>query len=148
MRARELISRAYAEVIQSKTEISPSELTDGLRYLNRMMAKLAAKGIDVGYTALTDVDDVVTAYDSARLGIVKNLALSLWPQYSSQPVNPLISFWADKTLSTLMSISIDSVNVSKFPSTLPIGSGNYNGVLDDRFYADAQGVAYSLQVEK
>jgi hypothetical protein len=38
MKAREIISMAYAEVIQSKTDISPAELIDGLRYLNRMMS--------------------------------------------------------------------------------------------------------------
>lgn len=139
MKAREIIERAFNEVTQSKAPIQEVELTDGLRYLNRMMAKLAVTGIDVGYTSLSDIEDDVTTPNGVILGMVKNLALLLWPQYSTTPVNPLIKFSAERSLNTMRSQAINEIQVAQFPSTLPRGSGNWDGPLQDDFYTNVPG---------
>jgi hypothetical protein len=147
MKASEIITRAYAEVVASKSSIQPSELQDGLRYLNRMMASLEAKGIELGYTSLSSVDDEVTVSNGVILGMVKNLALTLWPQYSTDPVNPLIKFSADRTMGTMLNQAINVINPSQFPSTLPVGSGNYDGVYQDNFYTNERGKGYRIAGE-
>ena len=147
MKARSVISRAFAEVIQSKTGIQDVELQDGLRYLNRMMAKLAAEGVTVGYTSLSDVDSEMTVPDGVILGMVKNLALTLWPQYSTDPVNPLIKFSAKRSLDTMLAQAITIIQPSQFPATLPIGSGNYDGTYTDTFYTNEEGTSTYIGTE-
>jgi len=149
MIAREIITRAHAEVVQSKYEISDGELSDGLRYLNRMMSRLEAQGVDVNYTELSSVDDQLTTPMTVNMGMVKNLAVSLWPQYNTKPLNPAIKFWADKSLETMRSQAIDGLSVALFPSTLPIGSGNYQdtGYIQNNFYTNQRGQSYYIAQE-
>lgn len=147
MKAREIITRAFAEVIQSKYTIEDVNLQDSLRYLNRMMAKLEIEGIEVGYTSLSDVDSELTTPNTVILGMVKNLALILWPQYSTVPVNPLIKFSANRSLESMRSQAITIVEPAQFPSTLPRGSGNYDGRYTDPFYTNTEGVSTYIGVE-
>ena len=137
MKAREIISWAFAEVTQSKAPIQDVELYDGLRYLNRMMGKPEFSAL--GYTSLTSVDDVVTVSDGAILGMVKNLALTLWPQYSTIAVNPLIKYSAKRSFDTMLAMAITTINPAQFPATYPIGSGNYDDRYTDNFYSNQQG---------
>lgn len=137
VKARDIITYAYREVHASRTkEPSNAELNDGLRYMNRLMAKLASQGINVGYTALSDIDDELTSHPFATRGILKNLALSLWPQYRVESANPLIVFAAEKSLKTLRNISLQGFNVSQYPSTMSVGSGNRERPYDDKFYTN------------
>ena len=147
MKAREVINRAFAEVVTSKYDIENINLSDGLRYLNRMMAKLEIQGIDLGYTSLNSVDEELTTPDTVILGMVKNLALILWPQYSTTPVNPLIKFSADRSLNSMRSQAINIIQPAQFPSTLPRGSGSNIGRYDDDFYTNDQGRSTYLGVE-
>lgn len=147
MIAREIISRAFYEVVISKYRIEDISLDDGLRYLNRMMAKFEVEGIELGYTPLTDVDQVVTVPDTVFLGMVKNLALILWNQYNIGPVNPLIKFSADRSLKAMRSQAITITEPSQYPATLSRGSGNYDGQYTDPFYTNVQGESKYLGVE-
>lgn len=147
MKAKDIITFAFAEVVQSKYKIEPVNLIDGLRYLNRMMAKYDSQGIVLGYTALTSPDDLVTVPDTVAMGMVKNLALILWPQYNIGPVNPLIKFSAKRSLNSMRAQAINIIEPAQFPSTLPIGSGNYNGLYSDNFYTNDQGRSEYLGVE-
>ena len=147
MRAKDIITYAFAEVVQSKYTIEPGNLIDGLRYLNRMMAKYDAQGIELGYTALTSPDDVLTVPDTVAMGMVKNLALILWPQYNIGVVNPLIKFSAKRSLDSMRAQAINITEPAQFPSTLPVGSGNYNGIYGNDFYTNSQGQSKYLGVE-
>lgn len=136
VKARHVIRFAIREV-QASRVINPSdsELQDGLRYLNRMMATLTAQGIDVGYTTLENLDDPLTSNMCATLGIVKNLALRLWPQYRSEPqANPLIISGAARGLETLRNIALQGFNVALYPDTMYVGSGNRERPYDQRYY--------------
>ena len=145
MKAKEVITRAFAEVTQSKSPIQDVELSDGLRYLNRMMAR--PEFTNLGYTPLSSIDDELTVSGGVILGIVKNLALTLWPQYSTTPVNPLIKFSAKRSLDTMLAQAITVIQPAKFPSTMPIGSGNYDGRYTDPFYSNAEGKSTYIGTE-
>ena len=147
MRARVIIERAFAEVVQSKFNIEDINMSDGLRYLNRMMAKLDREGIELGYVSLNSVDDEIGVPDAVILGMVKNLAYTLWPQYNVDPMNPLIKFSAKRSLKSMQSKAIDEINPAQFPSTLPVGSGNEIGRYDQQFYTNTVGTSTYLGVE-
>ena len=147
MKAREIITRAFAEVVQSKYTIEDVNMNDGLRYLNRMMAKLEVD-IDLGYTSLSSVDSDVTVPETVTLGMVKNLALILWPQYSTTPVNPLIKFVADRSIDAMRSQAFTGIEPAQYPATLSVGSGNYDGVYSDPFYTNAEGVSKYIGIEE
>jgi hypothetical protein len=147
MKAKDIITFAFAEVVQSKYKIEPVNLVDGLRYLNRMMAKYNAEGIQLGYTSLASPNDVVTVPDTVIMGMVKNLALILWPQYNIGPVNPLIKFSAKRSLNSMRAQAINITEPAQFPATLPVGSGNYNGLYGADFYTNDQGRSEYLGVE-
>ena len=147
MKARTIIERAFAEVVQSSYEPESVNMEDGLRYLNRMMAKLEVSGIEVGYTSLSSVDDHISTPNTVVLGMVKNLALILWPQYNIGPVNPLIKFSADRSLNSMRCQAIDTIQPAKFPATLPRGSGNQDGRYSEPFYTNNIGVSTYIEAE-
>ena len=147
MKAREVIARAFAEVVQSNYTPEDVNFSDGLRYLNRMMAKLEINGIDVGYTSVNALDDVLTTPNTVILGMVKNLALILWPQYNVDPVNPLIKFSAKRSLNSMRCQAIQIIPPAQFPSTLPRGSGNQDGRYSEPFYTNNVGISTYLEVE-
>ena len=60
MKAKDIITFAFAEVVQSKYKIEPVNLVDGLRYLNRMMAKYNAEGIELGYGKELGINPMAT----------------------------------------------------------------------------------------
>lgn len=136
MKAREIINRAFTEVVSSKSEIDNIDFDDGLRYLNRMMAKLEDTGVDVGYTQVASIDEELTVQDGALLGMTKNLALNLWSQYNNNPVNRVLKFSANRSLMAMRNIGFDAVGVAKFPCTLPVGSGNYQSPYSEDFYTN------------
>ena len=85
-RAEKVIKDALGLIVAQMAE-APLEAADAslaIRFLNRMMAKFRAKGIDVGYTPINSIDDFITVKDEAAIdGIVPNLALKLAPVYSN-----------------------------------------------------------------
>ena len=136
MIAREIITRAFYEVVSSKYAIQDVDLADGLRYLNRMMAKLDLEGASLGYTTLNSVDDVITVPDSVILAMVKSLAATLWGQYNSSPINPLIKIQAEKSKDTMLTQGFELLSATQYPDTLPVGSGNYQR-LTSGFYTNS-----------
>jgi hypothetical protein len=138
-----LIVSALQEILVQASEapIEADEAQDAIRYLNRMMAKLAVQGINLGYTVISNLGDAITVADGAIDGMVANLALALKPQFGApgSPVDPLLVERARDGIATMRMLSIDSIGPGLFPSTLPIGSGNEDnqsfGV--DHFYNES-----------
>lgn len=145
MKAREVITRAFAEVVQSGYEPESVNLNDGLRYLNRMMAKFEINGIDVGYISVNALDDTLTSPNTVILGMVKNLALILWPQYNIDPINPLIKFSATRSLNSMRCQAIQIIPPAQFPATLPRGSGNQDGRYSEPFYTNSVGTSTYIE---
>lgn len=111
--------------IQVQGSESPVMATDqqtGIRYLNRMMTSLAAKGINLGYTVVTHPNDPITIADGAIEGMVSLLAIRLCTQYDIPPT-PLLMNSGKEGLASMRALSIN-ISPSSYGATLPRGSGN------------------------
>tara|TARA_R110002153_G_C13303360_1_gene495848 strand:+ start:174 stop:1004 length:831 start_codon:yes stop_codon:yes gene_type:complete len=136
--AADVIKSALQELLvqASESPLEPSEYQDGIKYLNRMMAGYSVKGINLGYTKVTNIADPITVDDGALEGIVFNLALKLAPQYGAQ-VPQMLYENAKDGRKAMLRLSVN-VKPSQYPDTLPMGSGNQNGsyYYQDNFYPD------------
>lgn len=128
--ANTVIRDALQELLVQASEqpIQPNEATDAMRYLNRMMSSWSSKGIDLGYTPVTSLGDEITVPDGALEGIVLNLAIKIAPQYDVA-VSMDLRINAKDAYQTILRIARVRP-LSKFPGTLPVGSGNEG---DDTF---------------
>jgi hypothetical protein len=105
-----------------------------------MMAKWDVMGLQLGYTKVSSLGDQITVSDGAIEGIVKNLAVSMWPQFSAPgtPINQILMLEAKDGLDAVRMVALDSIGPSFYPDTLPIGSGNeWDGSFNtDHFYTE------------
>jgi P22 tail accessory factor. len=139
--AETVIKDALTEIVVLGAE-APLEAADAqvaIRYLNRMMTALDADGVTLGYTEVSTLKDQITVASGAIEGMVFNLALKLWTQYSDgQPPPGELMLKAREGLKTMRMIGV-SIGVTEFPATLPIGSGNETySTRDSHFYPDLQ----------
>ena len=136
--ASTVIRDALQELLVQASEqpIQPTEATDTMRYLNRMMSAWASKGIDLGYTPVTSLGDTITVPDGAIEGIVLNLAIKIAPQYDVA-VSLDLRINAKDAYQTILRIARIRP-LSKYPTTLPVGSGNEgeNTFTNTHFYTD------------
>jgi hypothetical protein len=114
--------------------LEPEDYDDFIALLNDYMASLLADGLDLGYTAVTSIDDEVTIPAGAVLGVVYNMAVLSIPSYGGVSTPELIT-GAEKGLRTIRKICVQ-IAATSYPSTLPTGNGNYNGILSP-FYPGA-----------
>lgn len=122
--ANTVITDALQELLiqASEAPIEAAEAQTAIRYLNRMMTRLDALGISLGYTVVTNLADPITVPDGAIDGVVKNLAISLAKQYGAA-VTPDLAKEAKDGLDAMRLLAV-TVNPSSYGDTLPIGSGN------------------------
>ena len=136
--AATVISDALQELLVQASEqpIQSNEASDSIRYLNRMMAGWSSKGIDLGFTPIVSLGDAMTVPDGALEGIVFNLAIKIAPQYDV-PVTIDLRIAAKDAYQTILRIARIRP-LSKYPGTLPIGSGNEGETVfqDNHFYTD------------
>jgi hypothetical protein len=130
--AGDVISDALTDLLvqAAEADLEPSEYRVGIRYLNRMMFRLDAMGITLGYTEVSSLTDPVTVALGAMDGIVANLALALAPQFDSI-VTPDLRIRASDGLSAMFKLT-RNIQPAQMPCTMPIGSGNEG----DRFNND------------
>lgn len=134
-----LINSALKEIYAQGSEapVEPDEAQDAISYLNRMMATKSFLGL--GYTTISGLGDVITVPDGAILGIIKNLALILQPQFGvpGKPINSALIAQAKEGRADILALTINRIGPTLFPDTLPIGSGNEDtssAGLNDPFY--------------
>lgn len=122
--AQSLITDAFAEILLQPNEqpIQSVDFQTGIRYLNRMMNAWAASGLNLGYTIVAKASDPITVPDGAIDGMIKNLALSLGPQFD-MPISPDLRKSASDGLKAIRRIAVKQ-RTTLYPCTLPIGSGN------------------------
>lgn len=125
----------------AEAPIEASEAQGAIRYLNRMMASLDAKGISLGYVEVTNLASPITVPLGAVEGMVFMLAFKLWTQYSdgAPPPADLIAK-AQDGLDSMRILGV-SVGPTQYPDTLPIGSGNEwqgGGSNNQHFYPPLQ----------
>lgn len=139
--AETIIKDALTEIVVlgGEAPLEATEAQGAIRYLNRMMAALDAKGIDLGFTEVTNLASPITSPLGAAEGIVFNLAAKLWTQYNDgAPVPTELFLKARDGIDTMLALAV-SFGATEFPSTLPIGSGNQDSTFtNQRFYPDLQ----------
>jgi hypothetical protein len=68
--------------VQDATEsVSAQEMQDGIRELNKLLARWDADGVSLGWTSVTAPTDTLPAPMEAEGAIAANLALYLQPRY-------------------------------------------------------------------
>jgi len=120
--AQEVINDSLQEMLVQASE-QPIEAVDfqtARRYLNRMMALTPYNGL--GFTNITNPDDLMTVPDGALMGIVKNLTIYLLSTFDMPATTELMAT-AREGLQEIRRIAV-TVQPTAFPCTLPIGSGN------------------------
>lgn len=135
----EIVTDAMEEIVVQADEapIEPSEGRAAIRLLNDMMFSFAARGLNLGYTVVHSLGDIVTVPLGAIRWIKLQLAIELAPKYNVEISNTLASK-ARSAYKAVQNLAIDGI-YSEYPSTLPYGSGNYEaGGWDSTFYPDQQ----------
>lgn len=129
------------EYIITQAEEAPIEATEGraaMRALNDMMTMWAAKGVELGFTVVSDLGDPVTVAPGAMMGIKTNLALALAPKYLESVVSQDLKDLAKAGYQACVDLAVD-MGASEYPSTLPQGSGNdYPSYATETFYPDQE----------
>ena len=133
--AESVINDALQEILVQASEqsLQTVDFQTGRRYLNRMMAMTPFSGM--GYTVVTDPSDAITVPDAAISGIIFNLAKSLLSSYD-MPLTAELNMSAKDGLQEIRRITV-KVLPTRYPCTLPIGSGNEqeNTFNNQHFYA-------------
>ena len=132
--ANDIISEALQELIVQAQEqsIQAPDFQAGLRHLNRMMAALEAKGIELGYTKVALANDNITIPDGAVEGVIYNLAVKLSTSYDITITQSLFTN-AKEGMDVLRVLGVN-IKPTLFPDTLPRGSGNDDRVFDEVFF--------------
>jgi hypothetical protein len=135
--AASVIKSALQELLVQAAEapLEASEVQDAIKYMNRMMARLAATGINLGYTKVTGLADPITIPDGAIDGLVFNLAIGISTQYGGV-VTQALSFNAREGLEAMEFLGVN-ISPTSYGDTMPIGSGNEGDYpRNDHFYDD------------
>lgn len=139
--AGDLIKDALGEitVLGAEAPVEAADAQAGIRYLNRMMAAFDADGIDLGYTEVTGLANLITVPAGAIAGMVSQLGVMLWDQFSNgEPVPSTLLARAISGKNTMRNIAF-TISATEFPSTLPIGSGNeWDSGRINHFYPDLE----------
>jgi hypothetical protein len=122
----EVISDAFDEIgiNISEESLSASDAQRAIRMLNDMMAVWEANGIDLDYTVVSNLSDEVTVVSGALMGVKKALAIYLAPSFKGEITDALVESTKD-AMRAVKNIAITLEQVYP-PTSLPIGSGNYN----------------------
>lgn len=140
--AGDIIKDALGEIVVLGAE-APLEAVDaqaGIRYLNRMMAAFDADGIDLGYTEVSKLSDIITIPAGAIAGAVSQLAVMLFAQFNQGEMIPAdLVARALSGKNTMRNLAVN-IGASEYPDTLPIGSGNEGDdtARDTHFYEDLE----------
>jgi hypothetical protein len=121
----------------SEAELQPDEYQDFIFAMNNFMLALDAEGVSLGYTEVSDLGDEVTIPTGALRGLIANMAIEVAPDYNGT-VSPGLQLAANEGLKVMRLLG-QRIPTSKFPSTLPIGSGNESiWPADAHFYPDSE----------
>jgi hypothetical protein len=108
----------------AETDLSDSEIAIGIRRLNRLAVGFASSGLNFGFTKVTNKDEVLTIPDWSEDLFISHLAIRLAPGFDVD-ITPGLVATASESLKVVQRRLI-SVPEVQFPTTLPIGSGNYD----------------------
>ena len=134
-KAGEVINDILLEIVVlgADADMDPSETASTIRYINRFMTMIAAQGINLGFTKINSVNDDITIADGAIIGLIKNVAKMVAPQFGAV-ITAELHEAAREGLDAMRRLGTTIVP-SNMPCTLPRGSGNdWNGARNSKFY--------------
>ena len=134
--AQSLITDALGEILVSAFEqpVEGAEMSQGIRYLNRMMSEFDAQGVALGYTEVSNPSDLITVPPGAINGMIYNLAIRLAESFD-EPITQSLMMNAKGGLDAMRRLGI-TIEPTQFGGTLPIGSGNEEDFTDSKFYPE------------
>lgn len=121
--------------------LSVKEGEDYIFILNNYMLGLDAENITLGFTIVSSLEDTVTVPGGALRGVIANMAVELASSYSYEVGSRLDQVAADSLLQ--MRMLGQTIGDTRYPSTLPLGSGNENDTGDllfSHFYWEGEAV--------
>ncbi len=135
--ALDIITGAFdnAGLLASETPLTTSEVTDGLKELNDMLASWEASGVRIAATPVELSSDEVRIPRGAVQHAKCQLAKQLLPIYK-QTMPPELALKINDA-HVLFSRAVSVIGPVAFPSTLPRGSGSegcQDGWLDNKFF--------------
>ena len=110
-------------VAGSEASLEADDIADFITALNNYMAMLDSIGVTLGYTAVSSASDNLTVPAGAIDPLVAVMAVKISPQYGGV-VSPELAMEAKEGLNVLRILG-NSFRNTKYPETLPVGSGNY-----------------------
>lgn len=133
--AQHIIERAFAKIGVKATEtpIEASEMQDGLDCLNDLLSEWDSTGALKGVSPVKLVSDTVEAPRYADGALKSYLAIKLANEYN-RSIQPGMLADAQSSYNNMVIAESDNEK-GVFPSTLPMGSGNRDGInyYDDFF---------------
>jgi len=120
-------------------DLDPEEYQDAIFAMNNYMLALDAQGVTLGYTVVNNLAQTVTVPTGALRGLIANVAIECAPDYNGI-VSPQLEVAAADGLNTMRLIG-QRMGATRFPSTLPMGSGNEGQVGSgwlSHFYPDEE----------
>jgi|SRR5690349_3418007 len=82
---------ACLQVVDIRQPIKPEDMQTVIRFLNRLVTRLEADQIAVGWTDVSSPSDTLPLPPEAELGVMYTLALMLAPQYGVQPMPAVVA---------------------------------------------------------
>lgn len=133
---REVVTEALREisVLDADETASNEDATLALRQLNRMMAILAADGIDLGFPPQDNLSDDFPLDDTAEAQVISLLALRLTKVFPAATIPPGLIADADEAKGQLLRAAALSNMEESSVLHAPIGERSawtYNIVSDD-----------------
>lgn len=126
-------------VLAAEEPIQQADAILAMRVMNGMMTQMTVEGINLGYSVVEDLGDLVTVPDGAIQPIKDILASKLFPYFYPQASEPnAIAIDRIEGKKTLLHLGV-SVSASEYPDTVPRGQGNedHSSISDDHFYPTA-----------
>ena len=106
-----------------------------LQHLDDMAASYTAYGQDSGYIQPAEYGTSTPSDDSGiDVGLGAPFKILLAEYIASQYGKQLDPFKKDWAMKMLVAQTLDNLVSTKYPTTLPVGSGNYDGPNTDVFY--------------
>ena len=138
VKASEIVIDALEDLVvqQDEAPIEQSEARAAMRMLNDMMLSWDASGINLGYTTVSSMGDEITVPLGAIRAMKANLAIELAPKYEVTPTPALIQR-ANAGMKAVLNLAVQ-IGSSAYPSTLPMGSGNWDDGYGDDYYPDEE----------
>lgn len=131
---RELIEAAFGEIglADYVFDLTPEELQDALKRANRMAAMWDGLLVRLGYNLGGDIDSEAGIPDTAEECFAIQLGIRLAPLFG-KVLSPDTKVAAKNALTALLATNAKRPECP-MPGTMPLGTGNRRGVLDQQYY--------------